>query len=530
MGQASTKQTKSEGPRISDTFASPFRQALVAIHKDKRLPLTNGRETEISKRYYGFATSPIGEGATSQTRIVTHKISGNKFACKSVRLLSIPRMAKRQLLAEIQIIRELDHPHIVQVFEVFEQIDYLHIVMELCAGGEMFDKLLSHPNSRMTEAQVKPLLWQMLSAVNYLHQNGVVHRDLKLENFLLTGKGKSETVKLIDFGYSSSFVEGKPLTEFCGTPYYMAPEVVGRKYSNASDLWSMGVITYMLLTGEPPIYGNTNTETIRNIESIAKYPLNFGYKASQVQGLELSSDAQVFINALMDVNVSTRLTATQAMKHRWLKKKRRLTRKKPKKNQVHAAVPSRVVVAPQEHHKPSGFAMKLAQFHDMNEYTRAAIKVTAFFSQQDKDMSTLTEVFHSIDENGDGTLSYTEFHKFLSSYLHQVDSSINIEKAFQAVTGGPNLQIKFSDFVSACEVEKLCLQRENAVNTFRCLDLDGDGFITKDELQKKMRLDSDQSNSLNLEGFFEHVDVLVKDGRIDLHEFTHLMQGSALKS
>ena len=167
--------------------------------------------------------------------------------------------------------RELDHPNIIKLFETFEDSKFVYLVMELCEGGELFDKIIE--KGSFTESQARNYFRQMISAVNYIHSKRICHRDLKPENFLLLDKSDNSPLKMIDFGMSVMFTDkmlkqngGKMhMTLQVGTPYYISPEILKSNYDEGCDIWSSGVILYILLSGVPPFFGNSDAEIMNMI-------------------------------------------------------------------------------------------------------------------------------------------------------------------------------------------------------------------------------------------------------------------------
>jgi len=168
------------------------------------------------------------------------------------------------LFNEINILRSLDHPNIVKMYEFFEDDKRYYIVTEICKGGELFDEIINR--GKFSERDAAILMKQLLMCVNYCHSNNVVHRDLKPENILLEANKDFDQIKIIDFGTSLTVDPTKTLDEKLGTPYYIAPEVLNKKYNHKCDIWSSGVISYIVLSGIPPFNGANDQEIMANVK------------------------------------------------------------------------------------------------------------------------------------------------------------------------------------------------------------------------------------------------------------------------
>ncbi|CAN0139028.1 unnamed protein product, partial [Phaeothamnion confervicola] len=222
-----------------------------------------------------------------------------------------------KLYSEISVMREIDHPHIVRLREVFYSKRFIYLVMDLMAGGELYQLVTASPGDCATEPEIVKMVTDMLSAVRFMHARGWVHRDLKLENWLLEEPpgddgSKVSSLKLIDFGLSKHFVAEEYLCQAVGSTYYVAPEVLRGSYTEKCDLWSMGVITYMLLTGAPPFWGQSDAKVRQKI-------LIGRYSMPPELFQNVSGAARDFIRRLLVVDPSGRLSAEQALDHPWLR-------------------------------------------------------------------------------------------------------------------------------------------------------------------------------------------------------------------
>mmetsp|Transcript_19751 Transcript_19751/g.31843 ORF Transcript_19751/g.31843 Transcript_19751/m.31843 type:complete len:502 (+) Transcript_19751:509-2014(+) len=235
-----------------------------------------------------------------------------KFACKCVMLRNDPKYISK-LQEEVNVLRELrGHDNVIRLYDVFCVDNELFIITELGRGGDLFHLLTTHPKHGVTEAYAAKTVSEMLSAVAFLHSRSICHRDLKLENWVLeSGKDVWSPLKLIDFGLSTHFRTGERLTRVVGSSYYVAPEVLKKSYTEACDLWSLGVIVYMLLSGAPPFYGK-NDEAIK--ASIVQGEYTFPHELFR----DVSDEAMAFVSTLLSYNIEYRYTAAQALTHPWL--------------------------------------------------------------------------------------------------------------------------------------------------------------------------------------------------------------------
>lgn len=236
-----------------------------------------------------------------------------KFACKCVMLRNDPKYIAK-LQEEVNVLRELrGHDNVIRLFDVFCVDNELFIITELGRGGDLFHLLTTHPKHGVTEAYAAKTVAEMLSAVSFLHSRHICHRDLKLENWVLeSGKDVWSPLKLIDFGLSTHYTPGHRLSRVVGSSYYVAPEVLKKSYTEACDLWSLGVIVYMLLSGAPPFYG-------RNDEAIKASIVQGEYQFPNELFRDVTDDAMAFVSCLLSYSIEYRYTAEQALTHPWLK-------------------------------------------------------------------------------------------------------------------------------------------------------------------------------------------------------------------
>ncbi|XP_039527958.1 MAP/microtubule affinity-regulating kinase 3a isoform X2 [Pimephales promelas] len=246
----------------------------------------------------------IGKGNFAKVKLARHILTGSEVAIKMIDKTQLNPTSLQKLSREVTIMKNLNHPNIVKLFEVIETEKTLFLVMEYASGGEVFDYLVAH--GRMKEKEARAKFRQIVSAVQYCHQKRIVHRDLKAENLLLDA---DMNIKIADFGFSNEFMVGNKLDTFCGSPPYAAPELFqGKKYDGPEvDVWSLGVILYTLVSGSLPFDGQ-NLKELRERVLRGKYRIPF----------YMSTDCENLLKRFLVLNPAKRGTLEQIMKERWI--------------------------------------------------------------------------------------------------------------------------------------------------------------------------------------------------------------------
>ncbi|XP_061072844.1 MAP/microtubule affinity-regulating kinase 4 [Conger conger] len=246
----------------------------------------------------------IGKGNFAKVKLARHILTGREVAIKIIDKTQLNPTSLQKLFREVRIMKGLNHPNIVQLFEVIETDKTLYLIMEYASGGEVFDYLVSH--GRMKEKEARAKFRQIVSAVHYCHQKNIVHRDLKAENLLLDA---DSNIKIADFGFSNEFTLGNKLDTFCGSPPYAAPELFqGKKYDGPEvDIWSLGVILYTLVSGSLPFDGQ-NLKELRERVLRGKYRVPF----------YMSTDCEGILRRFLVLNPTKRCTLEQIMKDKWM--------------------------------------------------------------------------------------------------------------------------------------------------------------------------------------------------------------------
>lgn len=442
----------------------------------------------------------IGEGGFGTVKSAKDKRTGALRAVKSV---SKDSSEIEHLREEMDIMRLLDHPNIVRFYECFQDKRYVYMILELCEGGELLERIMAA--GTFSEALAAKSVRQMFLAVNYLHQNHIMHRDLKPENWLLSSRdevGKTP-LKLIDFGISRRFKPGVPVRTKAGTPNYLAPEVLSGRYDEKADVWSTGVITYILLSGHHPFNGGTPDDVLKQVKA-ANYTTEGGpWKA-------VSEDAKALVRSCMSKYPANRVSATQALEDDWLKDC-------------------------EDMDDADGIGLLelsgLKTFSRMNHLKKAAVTVVATQLTSEK-IEKLRGMFMQMDNNSDGTLSISELKDGLE--WSGVNCPANLDELLkEADTDGSGV-VDYTEFLAATMDKKLYHQEDVVWTAFKKFDLNGSGSIDRQELAKVL-CDETVTEALHLSdvGGSDTEQLLADtfaavdsngDGLIDFDEFLKMMR------
>jgi len=216
--------------------------------------------------------------------------------------------AIKPYLCEVGLLQHINHENIIRYYDFYEDMHFLYVVMELCQGGEVFAKIVEL--KRFSERNAALLGQQMLKAISYIHKLRIAHRDIKAENFMLAEASLTSPVKMIDFGMATRFEDGQVLTELCGSPHYLAPELIGQKYDYRADVWAFGVLLYLLMYGHYP-YDAKHPRDI--MVKILTEPIRWQTKA------RLSKHGLDFLKRTLEHDPKKRVSAQDALDHDWMK-------------------------------------------------------------------------------------------------------------------------------------------------------------------------------------------------------------------
>jgi len=453
----------------------------------------------------------LGEGVAGVVRTVVHKATGLPYAVKVLNLdrllacrqinddttgggardsMIVLEQQQEALRNEITIMSQLDHPHIARLQEVYEDDDNIYLVQEVCSGGELFDLLEEQPDYCFDEAEALRLTWQILSSLRYLHSKGIVHRDLKLENFLFSTK-KHLQLKMIDFGLSKHFQHpGEVQHDMVGTPYTVAPEVIRGNYDEKCDLWAIGVLTYIMLCGEAPFGGYGGNETLLELrQNILRGKFSFD-KPDKSVWASVSDEAKDFIRTLLVTDPRQRPSSEQAQENPWIRNYHKATFN-----------PRTTMVNPR-------LVQSLVNFKELPITQRLMFEVVSFTLMQDQ-IAHIQAEFEKLDEEGLGELSLESMRLVLSRTMIEFPagsedqqenkkghsrklSKPEIESVFNHIKMGKSeSRVHWHEFVAAC-LPTCRVDDRNLRIAFDRLDQDHNGFITYEEVVHMIARDADE--------------------------------------
>lgn len=408
----------------------------------------------------------LGRGACGSVCVVRKRNNPDAvFAMKTVALDGVNGVALGQtideLRKEIEIQKSLDHPNIARIYEYFEDPTngQMHIIMELCRGGALVSRMKTHRNG-YGERAAATLVEKMLSAILYCHNQGVVHRDLKLDNYIYEDEREDAELKLIDFGFAVEVQPGNEwMWEQIGTPSYMSPELwadYSKAYDSSVDMWAIGVCAYMLLSGKRPFHSSDRKEKKR---MIMQDPVRF----ESAEWHRVSSHGKDFCTQLMQKDPKKRLGASQALNHPWIKSLSTLREGTDAAEEL-------------ESHRD--IVKNLEEFAKADNMKKIAMEVIAFSTPPDK-LDELRDLFVKMDENGSGTISEEEFVKA----MHAQYSPEEAIKLFRLIDINESKEIEYMEFISATMSKRSEACKPSLMSAFSILDRDKNGVISREELR-----------------------------------------------
>jgi len=494
-------QTPDKVPELKPTnskTSQPTQEPSSSINpKDFRIcggDFVKAKTTKFRDEY--VVKEQLGQGAFGEVRRVIHKATGLLRAAKILRKDAIDAEEHSKLITEIQILTTLDHPNILRVYEMYEDKNKYYIVTEFLEGGELFDRIIA--NDHFSEKDAAVIMKQLLSAVAYCHKHNIVHRDLKPENLVYDAKKKDANLKVIDFGTAKTFKNNQKMTETFGTAYYIAPEILSLNYTEKCDIWSCGVILYILLSGTPPFPGREDREILKKVKT-GKYHFN------DAVWLNVSEDAKKFIRKMMEMDPNKRCNAQEALDDPWMKK-----------TTGQEEVDRPLALQNLKKLKSFGFETKLQE-------ATWVFLVSYFSTKEEKEK--LLQTFKALDLDNDGQLTKEELKQ---GYVKIMGMSNELaeeeaEKTMRTLDTNKSGSIDYSEFVNATIGRNNLLTKERLEAAFKIFDKNGDGRISAEEM--RFLFNEGKTQGIPEEIWNKWIDEVDKnsDGGINLEEFKDMM-------
>jgi len=451
----------------------------------------SGRYHKVPKRLaddYQLQRAVLGSGYNGSVHKATSKINGKNFAVKGFKLHGVSRDKKEELESECEIFLSMDHPHVARLVDVYEDENHLNLVMECMGGGELFKRVTER--KRFSEKDACDAAWQMLLAITYIHSHGVVHRDIKLENYLYDSPD-SDHLKLIDFGFSKIWSPNTntKMAVSCGTLAYVAPEVLEKDYTSQCDMWSFGVTVFIVTFGYMPFFGAE--------EHQVAYIKKGKYTEKAHLWNKVSRDGQDFVRKLLVVDPNQRLTAQTALEHPWIK----LRDEQENQKQL-----------------DQDTANALIEFAQGSQFRRAAMQMMAW-SLTNEERAEVREAFIEIDKDRSGAISIVEFKQVLEERFH-IDHEV-AQNAFNALDQNHQDEIHYSEFLAAMVSSRIKMHDDLLKETFKRFDTSNTGYITEDDLKVIL---GETFEPEEVHAMVQDVNTQGQDGRISYAEFIHYLQ------
>ncbi|GLU23304.1 hypothetical protein SLE2022_393240 [Rubroshorea leprosula] len=473
----------------------PTQEQVKATRTSPR-PLQKKQETILGKpfdditQFYNLGKE-LGRGQFGITYLCAENSTANAYACKSILKRKLTSNQDREdVKREIQIMQHLSgQQNIVEFRGAYEDKQSVHVVMELCAGGELFDRIIAQ--GHYSERAAAEICRSIVNVVHICHFMGVMHRDLKPENFLLSSKDSGAMLKATDFGLSVFIEEGKVYHDMVGSAYYVAPEVLRRSYGKEIDIWSAGVILYILLSGVPPFWAETEKGIFN---AILKGEIDF----QSDPWPKISESAKDLVKKMLTMDPKKRITSAQVLEHPWIREGGEASDKP-----IDSAVLSR-----------------MKQFRAMNKLKKLALKVIAE-NLSGEEIKGLKATFANMDTDKSGTITYEELKTGLARLGSRL-SEAEVKQLMEAADVDGNGTIDYIEFITAT-MHRYKLERdEHLYKAFKHFDKDNSGYITKDELETAMK-DYGMGDEDSIREIISEVDS-DHDGRINYEEFCTMMR------
>jgi len=464
------------------------------------------QETLITQKFgdpdkYYKKIKDLGSGSYGSVYQAKNIVMDNIVAIKVIEKVQDNMVDDLEIKNEINILKSLSHPNIVKIYEFFDTVLYYYIVTEYCKKGELF----SYIKNKYSEKQLAVLFYQVFSGLCYLHEKKILHRDLKLENLMVSEIEKDIItgeeyfwIKIIDFGTAKIFEKNKTEKAVIGSSYYIAPEVLKQRYNEKCDTWSVGVILYMTLVGVAPFDGRTDEDIIRRIK-IGKYNKN------DIRFIEHSEEVKDLVYKLLEKNIDKRLSAKEALNHPWFEK-----------------FGGRNLFC---NFKPEDILPYIENLFHYKYNSKLQELVIAFLvhnlANNDETLIIL-KMFRYFNKSGDCKLTKFELTNGLYNYKERDEVDEMVDVIFQRLDGDNNGYIEYEEFLRVCIDKTHLMTKENLRYAFKFLDKDNTKTLNAQKILKAFLTKPNKEFEAVFNISLKEVDK-DSDGIIDFNEFCELM-------
>ena len=414
---------------------------------------------------------------------------------------------ERQIMNEIKILKSLDHPNIVKILDFYSTSSQYYIVTDYCPLGELFNEIKKV--ERFDEGHASFIMNQLFRAISYCHGMNVIHRDLKPENIMIVNREQNKClqVKIIDFGTAKIFEKGQSENRYVGSSYYIAPEVIHRKYNEKCDLWSCGVILYILLTGRPPFDGDTDEQILKAVQSGK-------YNTTTAPYPTLSREVRDLISKLLEYDSNKRISASEALAHKWFQTAK--CKEKDKANNITPINAKRMID-------------NLKRYHSDNILRCTVLAYLVHHNTNIEQCNEASKLFNKIDVNGDGKIEKNELIDGLAVYwrLPRDEMEREVDIIFENIDTDHNGYIEYEEFVRAAVNQEYFLTDKYLKFAFKYFDRDNSGDISLEEIQRRFMQNTKNAKDPRVEAeikkIFDEID-LDHNGTVSYDEFCQMMR------